>query len=814
MKKDFGSVLIFSFIAVSFLLPLVAYAASLDAAESPAASEKFSVKPDASLCRDKIMQAAGASSGKPYILELDDFLLIGNDRIGLALYRESRAFALCAIVDVAGGGTLMAVGPGPLWKATLADPARKTISLTSDDSEENRFLVRRSDGKVVLELRWMNISSAEEKRILSAAATISAEPNSPYLRWNISLEDRSLKRGLWEVDFPNLHCLVPTAEPSETRLLLTWGQGRVVSNPFGRDEKFVGQYPAPSAPMQFSALYSPAGGLFLATHDGRMYIKQFIHESRKKERAITFYLRNFPENRGDPGVDFKMPYDFVMTTFKGDWFTASRLYRQWAIKQVWCAKGPLYQREDVPDWYKRLTFWSLAWEQKSYANWETLKEKIGDKDQTLEDIRRISKIIGVPYAVHFYGWHKGRFDEAYPEYFPPLLGDEGFKKQVSAIHEAGARIVPYVNGCLWGKHLASYKRLNVVKYCIKDEYGNSYNWRIDHTAAYEKGLSKKAIYWLDWPCPYTKFWQNKMKEVSLKLVRDYGVDGVYYDVLSGNAHQCFDPHHGHTKGGGNYWAVGNRELLRLSREVIRKANPEAIMTSEQPSEVYIDRLDSMLLFNVQRMPGAVPAFQAVYHDYFILFGNATYAPGVLDCLPMPVGESFVNGDQLGWFNIWPMFFESHPREELSIYWRDQARRKRYIEFVVRIARIRHNAGFKFLVLGEMLEPLEIQNKLPEVRGNWGPAGRGFRVMPAVIHSVWRAPDGTIGLVFCNISKSDQEVSYRFDGVRYNLPEGKKYVVTNLGVEGERVLGRYDSPVFTRKEEIASMDGLIVEIRPE
>jgi len=516
-----------------------------------------------------------------------------------------------------------------------------------------------------------------------------------------------------------------------------------------------------------------------------------------------------------------MPYDFVMTAFKGNWFDAARLYREWAIKQVWCSAGPLARRQDVPGWYKKLVFWTIAWECTSYVNWDEISprmQKYGlapDDDLTVDDIQKIASIMKVPYAVHFYGWHNNTFDESVPDYFPPRIGDEGFRQQVKNIHDAGVKIIPYINGSLWDKALESYRERDVFRHCIKDAAGSSFGWRIDHTARYEAGKSDKPIYWLDWPCPYTDFWQTEVAQISRKLVADYGVDGVYYDVLSGNAHMCYDPDHGHTTGGGNYWAMGNREILRRSRKAIRAVSSEAIMLSEQPSEAYLDVLDGILLFNVQGMPGAVPAFQAVYHDYFLLFGNYIGGQAAVDHLPMFAGESLIYGDQLGTFNVWPMFLPDHPRSELSMYWDDEAKRRKNIDFLVHIARLKHNSGYKFLSLGEMRKPLTFSNQLPVQEAKQLPYFNGPRRIPAVINAVWKAPDGTLGLVFCNVSESGQEVRYTIDVTEYGLPASAKYTLSELLEDGaSRVLGTYEKPTFSRTETIPARRALLLEIKAE
>ncbi len=777
---------------------------------------------------DEVVRTAARYRGRPYLYRYGDYVVIGNSRVA-AVFR-SKNNELAGLVDIYNGGRMLAYGNGPLWKVTLADSKKKPAGFSSWESAtgllqgnseqavSTRNGLTRGLRKVQLTLDWEGISTEEENRILSVNATVSADAVSPYLYWNITVDNRSVKRGVWQVDFPRLESIVPMGYCELTGLFLPWGQGRVVDNPFAIDTAFTGQYPAPSSPMQYSALYGADGGLFLATHDGKMYIKQFIHECHKDSGTLTYFLRNLPERRGEAGTGYHMPYDFVLTSFKGDWFDAARLYRDWAVKQVWCSGGPLATRKDVPEWYKKLTFWTIQWEQKSYHNWDEISTRLKDYDMTgddltVDDIYKIAATIGVPYATHFYGWHKNVSDEGLPEHFPPLVGEDGFRKQIRQIHDAGVRIVPYELGFLWDKSLDSYKNLDVFSYCIKDAVGNSYAWRIDHTKRYEEGLSKQKVYYLDWLCPYLDFTQTHVAEISRKLV-EYGVDGIYYDVLSGNCHMCFDPNHGHPTGGGNYWAMGNREILRRSREAIREVNPEAIMLSEQPSEAYLDVLDGILLFHVQSMPGAVPAFQAVYHDYFLLFGNYIGFPAAVDHLPMFAGESFVHGDQLGVFNVWPIFLPDHPRTELSAYWDDEAKRKKNAGFLVHIARMKHNSGYKFLTLGEKRKILALKNDLPILEAEQM-KGRGCRSMPAVINSVWKAPDGTLGLVFCNVSESTQEARYTIDVTEYGLPAGRNYTVIEHYENGaSMVAGRYDRTVFERVETIPARWAKILEIKPE
>jgi len=772
---------------------LVIPAASLLSAEDTAAME----------CADLAVRSADEAKGKPYVVENEKFIIIGNGHIAAGFGKEN--LGLTALVDVASGGHLLAAGQGPVWKVALAKNRDKdnTISVGGTDGAERSYALNRGKEGVTLYLRWAKVPSAEEGNIIRALVRVTADAGSRYLCWKMDVDCKSSERGLWQVDFPVIDSILPMGEAEETKLFLPQSTGVVVSNPFAEDVKSENWLRYRGASMQFSCVYGPAGGLYLATQDGSAFTKSIHYKPDKASQTLSYYLRNIPENRGAAGLNYRMPYEFVMTTFEGDWFTASKIYRQWAIKQVWCSKGPLHSRKDVPAWFKELGYWMIAWEMKAISRGkeyeEVIKPKIGpDKDQMLDDIRRISSRIGVPTAVHLYGWHNNWFDSDLGEYFPPLIGKEAFKKQVKAIHDMGVRIMPYINGWMWSESVPSYKELNVERYSIKDERGN---------------VRKQGALG-DWMCAYTDLWQNKLADISEKLVRDYNADGVYYDQVSGTAYNCFDSTHGHPVGANMF--EGERELLTGCRERIRQINPEAIMTGECLSEVFMDCFDGLLLSIDQSRTGTVPAFQAVYHDYFILFGNMNlnYEEPVR-VTPMALGESFTAGDQLGWFNTWPIFTPDHPRN-MGIYWKDPEVTKKIVDFTVQIAQLRYHAGRKFLVYGEMQRPLVFDNKLPYLEGWWQKFREPeVRRLPAVMNSVWKAPDGTLGLVFCNISDNEHTVEFNLNLKDYNTPEAKKYSLVEREADGtEKVIKEFESTSFTEKVKMPPLTGYILEVRAE
>jgi hypothetical protein len=103
-----------------------------------------------------------------------------------------------------------------------------------------------------------------------------------------------------------------------------------------------------------------------------------------------------------------------------------------------------------------------------------------------------------------------------------------------------------------------------------------------------------------------------------------------------------------------------------------------------------------------------------------------------------------------------------------------------------------------MALGEMLRAPKLEDPLPTVSGCWKlgawPVERyGTEKMtrPAVLHSAWRAADGSIGIVFLNISEEPQDIAFSVNGHSYGFPPGADLTVTALGLDKEEKATRDD-----------------------
>ncbi len=234
------------------------------------------------------------------------------------------------------------------------------------------------------------------------------------------------------------------------------------------------------------------------------------------------------------------------------------------------------------------------------------------------------------------------------------------------------------------------------------------------------------------------------------------------------------------------------------RNAVHKTHPEIAFIGEGYNEISVGEIDGG--FGAISMPyGGIPMFASVYHDYIMYYANSL-RPDNYDkrLVRFLYAHSFINGAQLGWYAYIGGYQSLRDASPYATY----------------LAGIRTAIAKKFLSFGEMVEPPLIVNDLPSVRTpSWhGNITKDDIEFPAVMHSAWKASDGTLGLVFINITDSMQKVRYKLDVAGYNMPASKGFEVTKLGWDKSEPLGKYPGGVVEREDSIGPMEVLVLEIK--
>ena len=398
---------------------------------------------------------------------------------------------------------------------------------------------------------------------------------------------------------------------------------------------------------------------------------------------------------------YKLPGKVVLGSIEGDWYEAAMIYQAWVREQApWWPPAPSERPSRIQD----------------IAVW--LQHEGGDDPTALvPDVLKFAEYMGVPIGFHWYLWHKIPFDNDYPHFFP---AKDGFVKAVSELEDAGVRVMPYINGRLWDADLDDFQSEG-IKAVTKNEKGEPY------IEDYGNGVRNAVMN------PVTQIWQNKIKEIVLRLHQDSGTSGVYLDQISAASPKlCMDTAHGHPLGGGSWWLdQGYYKLLSAIRDEMPKG---AFLTSESMAEPYNHLLDGLLSWNSQ-FQNQKPIYSAIYGGRISIFGR--YNPVGSDkhkALIMRAGQQLVFGEQLGWLSP-NILNENEPAN-----------------FLRKMAQTRYKL-INYFVGGQMLAPPIVQADIPNITADWewGENNPSDITLSALQRGTWQSKDGKIVSIFVNVS---------------------------------------------------------------
>ena len=662
---------------------------------------------------------AGLVLGHPYL---------GNDKAVYLWAKPGDGAGLVSVFDrqssreLLGGDSAQAT----FWEVTVKqDKGGASFSNKGQPCQLDAF-ADEAGGRLVF--RWAEGIDVQVETRLSA--------DEALLRGRIKASTKSTLSGLLAITFPVVKGVKPlTPQASRDVVLQTNGFGNETASPLVSGEESVTGCPPG---MQFTALIGDGMGLYFAEEDGQANSKQLAWKPDANAESLDFSINHQVLNWGSdvPVQDYQSPGDIVLGPFHGNWYDAAKIYRKWAITSPWCAKGPIYEREDYPKWLLKAPYWTIAY----------LPDESG-----IEDEIKKQAFFEVPTMVaHTYNYYFTRhLDDRYPEYFPPMLGSEGLKKAIKLLQSKGIRVVPYLNGTCWDTDTDSYRLENV------EEKGTSWpspTQKATISTTYGDGASLAIM------CPGSPFWRKTMWDAVDELVDRYGADGVYFDFLTTHnadgSRNCYNKEHGHPICGGNFWAKAVHDLYAGARKIVKKYNPQAMLTGEGAAEFCIDVHDTFLDNGVSDMNA--PLFQAVYHGYANLYG-ALYGNNE----PVIMGRWWLLGSQSGW----------HGSEVAMAQGRFPVLGKYYKDLL----KLRWAFATPYLGYGEMIRPPKIEGVIPTVTRE-GPHGP-FKVS-LVESSAWKAPDGTVGIFFLNYDqKNPYDFTWTVNLVEAGIDKSKKIKIS-------------------------------------
>ncbi len=694
---------------------------------------------------------------------------------------EPRGFGLSGMVDRRTGFNHIGEVDGRhlLWEVTFG---RGTMRPKIDNNYKPcsyARLLTRPNGDQILVLQWNDMRFWEEDGIVTVRVTIELAKTDGVATWRTFVQNRSNYWGLWEVACPSVNGF-PAAGTYDVAMPVTGAGGHLLK---GWKGAFRTRSPSGFFPMQFMSFNSGTNAVYFSSMDGESRAKDFAVDAGKRTLALVRY----PENMGVAGSNLPDHYAVAFGPYQGGWLEAAYRYRPWALQQVWTRKGPISQRPDFPKAALDVGFWirdTWVWDLPPDVDKDT-----GDPVSWTRDHRDphemnlpfldAMKRMGVPIAFQWYGWHETLFDNNYPHFLPPL---PGFKERVKELVDAGALIVPYINGLSADSKIADWD--NFDAYAIKDEQGGL------RQKFYRDGAGR-----LTPMCPSQVPWHHTMGDLVDTLVGEYGVNGIYVDEVSCNSHElCFNKSHLHPLGGGHYWADGWRDFYQTILDVAHRNGRDVVVTSEAANEIFFDEVTANL-YTGRPSDLEIPLQQVVYAGYTLFYGSVCDFRKSRQLFNLAVGQGLIDGKQVGWMDF-------------DLFRRPQFADK--VDFLRLCAQLR-TVTRKFHTYGRLWGPLTPTNPVPVFEEEFREGGSHKGTVPSAEGRLWQSEDGHLGVFLVNYSDRDISFSYTLDPAKYGLT-ADRYDVVELA-PGKAVAPAGAGRQITRTEVLQPNSAKVLEIVP-
>ncbi|MCD6564209.1 MAG: hypothetical protein J7K23_09915 [Thermoproteales archaeon] len=402
--------------------------------------------------------------------------------------------------------------------------------------------------------------------------TIFLARNDKLLRCRINIKNLSddyFHNQIIAVGFPQIENLI-IGDYSTNTLVRPNRFGEKIEDPITNAGKYTinleyGGY----ASMQWQDLYSPQGGLYLASYDKDMILSVLESEPNLHRKTLRLGIRKYVYI--PPGSKW-ISNEYVLGIHEGDWHWAADRYREWA--ETWIKK-PI-----VPKWFEESDgFYGIGFNfgEKKLYNFK-------DIPQILKD----AFSMGLNH-IQFWGQMSGpRKSCCYRFYYPdPRLGDESeFIESIKKVKEMGGHIGFYFNIQAFDPDLPNLPedlqklipsnvripRWEDLRKSAQVHFDGSYIRQYPSRPEFGDGFRIMCLCGKEWR-EYLMYW------IVEKYVKEYGIDSVYVDqTFSPPICYCFNFDHGHKHHGDTVKC--RVDFIKELRQILKKIDPSIIIIVE------------------------------------------------------------------------------------------------------------------------------------------------------------------------------------------------------------------------------------------
>ncbi len=576
---------------------------------------------------------------------------IGNGRVFLG-YRLDPTYGL--VLSCAGDAAereAFFFDETDLWTVELRDPITKTV-LGDVGPSSTRFQFDFNSTASSFRATWkrVRVAALPAGETFDVTVRATAGPSDRAVELEIDVDASATTRSLYAVVFPRI-LFRERGESRDGVLTYPYVGGWLLPDPMHNGLLGAGSGEFLVHPgflsMQYFSYYDgaeeDAANLYLATRDPAGHLKEFGAEPIDHPSgpdALRLRLRNIPENNL-VAQSYGSPFAFALGVLRGDWYVATRFYREWALRQSWTTKGPMHRNADFSDIIGSAQMFAVSgvqqccpgtsgtdpcpcnWDHASFQHWP----------RNLEEQQTFFRVTGMP--THLYNWDQNAFDGNWGEWFP-IQND--FQAVAPLVAARGDDFAPYFMPLLYSTTAPGYRSSFVPEhlgecvedYAIWDEDGEVVQSQqtncFRNLGCLVPGEQRTTtVTHLDLASAFASNFTRHIARETAAL----GAKGLYLDVFSNAPSEVtYNPNLGHPVGGGSYYTQGKIRLVQELRDYMRYTLgiDEYFVYAESNNEMYVGvtelayahatGLSADLDGGVPLMRLA-PLFETVYHDHQI-----------------------------------------------------------------------------------------------------------------------------------------------------------------------------------------------------
>ena len=612
------------------------------------------------------------------------------------------------LAEIRVDGVRFATGGGDLWTAEFLSADKTSLRLcASARGEITRTSREVGDGRI--RLFWRGVPVGGDGATVDAVATIEIRPDGSQA-WSLAFTRIPDGYALVSTVFPRLAGIIPAGGGDA---LLPAGDHGARLHRAWRSAAEPESVPYPAFTPMVSAFFQGETGLYIAAEDPDARIKSFRIEAGE---TVSFET---PVQRGAEGPRHAV----VLAPLAGDWWSAARRYRAFALRQKWAARGPIRDNPAYPRRFCEIPLWINIHAHPKEA--EKIRRRV---KETFPDF---------PTGIHWHLWQHSGHDENYPEYFPAQPGTHEVIEHAQA---DGQEMLPYANGRLWSVPTAGFTM--AAPYAVMNRDGSRF------TEKYAPTTPELAVM-----CPTCAKWQKVVQDFTGRILDELGAGSLFLDQIgAAPAIACHDPAHGHPVGGGGWWFDGYDALLA---PIHAKANARgAFLTTEGAGEFCLGMVDGYMQLTM-RTPQDVPFHNAVYSGYTTYFCSPENLDDDDASFRALQARELLWGNALGWFLP------------------DILNRPSKCEILRSLCAFRQ-ANLDALAYGTLLDELRFAGDVTRTTFSWLGRRQNFMLFTDawaltpterwettdVIGNWWRTDKGETVLLAANLTDEERTVRYR------------------------------------------------------